>query len=350
MNSGRVTRSGLEGARPGREALPGGTYVVEGLVRRRHRRDHRGKGKRAEEAFRSYYGRPVIKKPVWQAREIAGYFFLGGLAGASSLLAAGASVTGRPRLARGAKLGAAGAIGLSLAALIKDLGRPARFLNMLRVFKPTSPMSVGTWVVASYAPAAALAALAEVADIPPALATLSTVASAVLGPCVATYTGVLIADTAVPLWHGAHRELPFVFASSAAMSAGGLGLLVAPEPEFGPARRLALTGAVAELLSHAVMERRLGPLARPLHEGSANTMLRSAKTLTLVGIVGSLFARRARAARALSGLALLGASACTRFGIFYAGAASATDPEATIGPQRERLQRSRSATEASPTL
>jgi formate-dependent nitrite reductase membrane component NrfD len=74
----------------------------------------------------SYYGQPVLHRPTWQARDIAGYFFLGGLAGASSAVAAGAQLTGRPGLARTAKVGAAGAAGLSIAALVHDLGRPAR--------------------------------------------------------------------------------------------------------------------------------------------------------------------------------------------------------------------------------
>ena len=100
----------------------------------------------------SYYGTPIINPPVWAERDIAGYLFAGGLAGGSSLLAAGADLTARPRLARRAKLCASAAIGASLVALIHDLGRPARFINMLRMFKPTSPMSVGTWIVSAYAP------------------------------------------------------------------------------------------------------------------------------------------------------------------------------------------------------
>src|SRR3954452_4467255 len=83
--------------------------------------------------FRSYYGLPVINKPPWQAPDIPGYLFLGGLAGAASVLAAGADITGRPALARAAKVGAAGAISLGTLGLVHDLGRPGRFLNMLRV-------------------------------------------------------------------------------------------------------------------------------------------------------------------------------------------------------------------------
>ncbi|HEX4251892.1 MAG TPA: NrfD/PsrC family molybdoenzyme membrane anchor subunit, partial [Pseudonocardia sp.] len=105
--------------------------------------------------FDSYYGRPVLNPPTWKSLDIAGYLFLGGLAGASSLLGAGAHATGRRALGRVSKLGALAAAGVSLVALVHDLGRPARFLNMLRVFKPTSPMSVGSWVLAGYVPLAA---------------------------------------------------------------------------------------------------------------------------------------------------------------------------------------------------
>ncbi|MGB6456082.1 MAG: NrfD/PsrC family molybdoenzyme membrane anchor subunit, partial [Streptosporangiaceae bacterium] len=112
--------------------------------------------------FGSYYGRPVLKEPVWRAPEIPGYLFLGGLAGASSLLAAGAQATGNHELARAAKTGAVAAISLGGLALAVDLGRPARFLNMLRVFKVTSPMSVGSWLLATYGPTAAVAAAAAV--------------------------------------------------------------------------------------------------------------------------------------------------------------------------------------------
>ena len=34
--------------------------------------------------------------------------------------------------------------------LVLDLGDPLRFHHMLRVFKPSSPMSLGTWSLAAY--------------------------------------------------------------------------------------------------------------------------------------------------------------------------------------------------------
>ncbi len=90
--------------------------------------------------------------PVWKARDIAGYLFLGGLAGASSLLAAGAELSGRPGLARASKVASTVAVALAGAALVHDLGRPDRFVNMLRVMKPSSPMSVGSWLLVAYSP------------------------------------------------------------------------------------------------------------------------------------------------------------------------------------------------------
>ncbi len=292
-----------------------------------------------EASFTSYYGRPVINAPVWRSPEVPGYLFLGGLAGTSSLLAAGAALTGRPGLRRGAALGAASAIGLSGVALVADLGRPERFANMLRVFKVTSPMSVGSWLLTAYGPAAGLAALADVAGILPRTRRAATLTAGALGPAIATYTAVLLADTAVPAWHEGHRELPFVFAGSAATAGAGLGLLVAPRPENAPARRLALAGTICELVAANVMVHRLGLLAAPYRNGRAGRLMRQGEAFTLVGLAGSLLAGRSRTLGVLAGAALLGASACTRFGIFEAGMASARDPRDTVVPQRERLER-----------
>jgi hypothetical protein len=290
--------------------------------------------------FRSYYGQPVLNAPTWQARDIAGYLFLGGLAGASSTLAAAADLTGRPVLARRLKVGAATAIGGSLYALVHDLGRPGRFLNMLRVFKVTSPMSVGSWLLAGYGPQTAVAAAAAITGRWPRLGRAATVGAGLAGPAVAAYTAALISDTAVPLWHEAHRELPVVFVGSAAAAAGGLGMLTAPTGQAGPARRGALLGATTELVAVAAMRRRLGTLAEPMHTGTAGRLLRTAEVLTSAGAVGAaLLGRRSRAVAAFSGLALLAGSACTRFGIFHAGVASARDPKYTVGPQCDRLAR-----------
>lgn len=302
----------------------------------RHRRPTDGAPTVPRADFRSYYGLPVLNAPVWKAADIAGYLFLGGLAGASSLLGAGAHATGRPGLARVSTLGAAGAAAVSLAALVHDLGRPERFLHMLRVFKPTSPMSVGSWLLAGYAPLAAVAAATTTAARMPRVRAAATGGAALLGPAVAAYTGVLIADTAVPAWHDGHRELPYVFVGSAATAAGGLGLLAAPLAELRPARTLALLGVAGELAAFECMTRRLGMVGEPYRSGTGGRLVNAGKALSVAGAVGAVLGRRRRVATTLSGLALLVASACTRFGIFHAGMTSANDPRYTIEPQRRR--------------
>ncbi|HEV7529733.1 MAG TPA: NrfD/PsrC family molybdoenzyme membrane anchor subunit [Solirubrobacteraceae bacterium] len=328
MSEAAVTRDGLQGVRPDREAR---TWSHDGKQRRGERpaEDHPGS---------SYYGKPIINLPVWEERDIAGYLFAGGLAGASSILAAGGELSGRPRLARRCKLCASAALGASLVALVHDLGRPGRFLNMLRVFKPTSPMSVGSWLLGAYGPLNGIAAGSDVLGIAPRAGRAAALGAGVLGAGVASYTGALIANTAVPAWHGGHRELPFVFVGSAASAGAGFALIAAPSSEAAPARRMAVLGAAGELVAEQLMERRLGMVAQALHDGSAGKRLKAAKALTAAGALGSAtLARRSRLAAALSGAALLAGSALTRFGLFEGGMASARDPKYTVEPQRERI-------------
>jgi formate-dependent nitrite reductase membrane component NrfD len=297
--------------------------------------------------FRSYYGRPIVKPAPW-AKDIPAYLFLGGLAGASAVLGAGADATGRPALRRAAWLGTLGAGTLSGATLLHDLGRPSRFLNMLRVAKPTSPMSMGVWLIALFSPPAMLAGAAELSHLLPrrlrwlqpllaASGRPAGLAAGATGPAICCYTAVLLADTAIPSWHEAYRELPFVFAGSAASAAGGLSMLATPIAEAGPARRMALGGAVLELVAEPKMESSMGLAAEPLHQGRAGTLMRAGKVLTAVGAAGTLLASRSRAAGVAAGAALLAGSALGRFGIFEAGQQSARDPKYTVVPQRERL-------------
>ena len=320
----------------------------------------RGRGRRAEElmvpdaTFTSYYGRPVVKAAPWK-EEIPTYLFLGGLAAGSSLLGAGADLSNRPVLRRATRLGALVAIALSMLALVKDLGRPLRFVNMLRVFKPTSPMSVGTWILTAYGPAAGIAGAAEAARLLPinlgwpgrlldGAARPAGLAAAVVGPAVASYTGVLLGDTATPAWHDAHRELPFLFVASASAASGGFGMLTAPVNEAGPARRMAVAGALAELAIERRMERSMGLSAETLHHGTPGRLMKASAALTAAGALGTaLLGRRSRVAAAVSGLALMAGSACTRFGVFEAGQHSAKDPKYTIVPQRERANRREAA-------
>jgi len=288
-----------------------------------------------EAEFSSYYGRPVVREAVW-GPDIPAYLFLGGLAGASSALAAGAQLSGHPELARTAKAGAAGAISLSMVALVHDLGRPARFINMLRVFKVTSPMSIGTWVLSAFTPLALAAAASAITRRLPRAGAAATMTAGVLGPAVAAYTSALLADTATPAWHDAHRELPYLFVGSAATAAGGLGLLAVTPERARPAARLAALGAAAELTAELLVDRRLGPAAEPYRTGKSGALMRAGQFLAGAGTVAALLGRRSRAVSALAGAALLAGSAVTRFGVFEAGQVSARDPKYTVGPQRER--------------
>ena len=163
-----------------------------------------------EAEFTSYYGRPIINPPTWQARDIAGYFFLGGLAGAGSVLAAGAGLTGRPGMARALKISSLVSITGSAAALVHDLGRPARFANMLRVFKPTSPMSVGSWLLAAYGPAAGTSAALDVCGGLPRRPGRHG-GGRRAGPGGRVVHGGPGRRHRGPAWHDGYRELPYVF-------------------------------------------------------------------------------------------------------------------------------------------
>jgi hypothetical protein len=297
--------------------------------------------------FRSYYGRPVLKPPVWEWR-IPAYFFTGGLSAGSALLAAGADLTGRPALRRAGRLGGLASLLASAYLLVADLGRPARFVNMLRVAKPTSPMSVGTWILTVYGAGSGLAGAAEL--LPPSLratapgrllraaARPAGLGAAAFAPGVASYTAALLAQTAAPAWHEARRELPFVYTGSAAASGGGLAMILAPIAEAGPARRLAVVGVAAEIVGSRLIERHPGLETQAYTTGRAHRMRRAAECLNLSGMaVVATLARRSRVAAVAAGLALLGGSVLQRFGTFEAGVASTRDPKYVVVPQRERL-------------
>jgi Polysulphide reductase, NrfD len=290
-----------------------------------------------EAEFRSYYGRPIIKEPVW-TWEVPWYFFAGGIAGASASLGLVARLAGNDRLARSAwaVAGAGGTAGVPL--LVSDLGRPERFLYMLRMFKVTSPLSVGSWVLASMGPAAVGAVVSDRLGVFPRLGRVAEAVAGLLGPALATYTGTLVADTAVPVWHEAGRELPFVFAGSAAASAGAAATLLTPAADAGPARRLVLTGALLELGAAQTMERRLGELGEPYHQGPAGRLARLAKASTAAGAGLVALGGRRRRAITMAGAALvLAGSACERWAVYKAGFQSARDPRYIVGPQRARM-------------
>jgi formate-dependent nitrite reductase membrane component NrfD len=212
---------------------------------------------------RTYYGQPVIAHPVW-TWEIPAYFFVGGLAGACGPLSAGARLAGNEELARrAAAVGLAG-VAVSPVLLISDLGRPERFINMLRVFKVTSPMSVGTWILSAYGPATGLAAGWQLLGLPGRrIGVAAQAGAAILGPLLSTYTAALVANTAVPVWHDARRELPFLFAASSSAAAGGALAAATPRRAPAPAPARGVAGALAVLGGMELIPRRLDPRVRP---------------------------------------------------------------------------------------
>ena len=169
------------------------------------------------------------------------------------------------------------------------------------------------------------------------LARPAGLSAAAVAPGVASYTAVLLSQTAVPAWHEAHPYLPFVFTGSAAASGGGLGMLLAPVDEAGPARRMAVVGAGLEVAASRLMEQRLGLVAEAYTTGKAHRLRKWSEYLTVGGALGAVLAGRSRPAVAVSGLALLAGSALQRLGVFEAGVESTRDPKYVVVPQRERL-------------
>ncbi len=299
-----------------------------------------------EPEFESYYGKQIIKTPTWKTPDVPLYLFLGGMAGAAAVLAEGAAATDNPHLERVSRLVAASGAGVGTVFLVHDLGRPERFLNMLRVFKITSPLSVGSYILAPFSALSTAAAASHLTGRLPWLGRLAGVGAAAFGPPLATYTAALFSNTAVPAWHEAYRELPFLFAGSAATAGAGAAMLLTPARHNQPARRLAVAGAALELGADHLMKRRLGMLAEPYEQGRPGTLMRTASRMTVGATILTGLAGRSRAAAVVGGATYLAASLLTRFGVFEAGLASAKDPKYVVVPQRERLARRAAADHA----
>ncbi|MEU6577171.1 NrfD/PsrC family molybdoenzyme membrane anchor subunit [Streptomyces sp. NPDC046805] len=333
-------------------ADPMATFSADGSGGKHRKKGHKGGGgeelmvPRAE--FKSYYGRPVLKPPVWEWM-VPAYLLTGGLSAAAVMLSVGADLTDRPGMCRSCRIGSFGALLASSYLLIGDLGRPLRFHHMMRVAKPTSPMSMGTWILMSFGPGSSLAGMVEL--LPKSwrtrgslgttlkwVARVSGISAAVVAPALASYTAVLLADTAVPAWHEAYRELPFVFTGSAAASGAGLAMVCSPVSEAGPARRLAVLGAAIEIAAaHRIDHKPTFETSTYTH-GEPHRLRKISEYLTIGGAVTALtFARRSRVVAALGGLALLAGSGFQRFGTFEAGVESTKDPIYVVKPQRERL-------------
>ena len=288
--------------------------------------------------MQSYYSRPIVKEPVWQP-EIPTYFFTGGIAGGCSLLHGFARVAGYERLAKTALYVGAAADVVSPALLVSDLGRPERFLNMLRVFKVTSPMSVGSWILLVSGGASNTAAALEATGRLRPVKWAAELVSFLAGAPLATYTGTLLADTAIPVWHEARRELPWLFGASAAASAGAATTLFLPTCESGPARRLAVAGVAAELGVMDAMRHRRGFVGEVYKKEAAGKLAHASKLLTATGAaVLATRGRRSRGAAVAGSALVLAGELSLRWSVFRAGFQSARDPRYTVIPQKQRKE------------
>jgi formate-dependent nitrite reductase membrane component NrfD len=296
----------------------------------------------------SYYGRPVLKEPTWEW-QVPAYLFTGGVAGVSSVLSLSARLFGNEELSRRALYIGAAADIVNPVLLISDLGRPERFHHMLRMFKVTSPMNVGAWILFVNGGASMTAALLDRLGVLRPVKLLSEFVAALFGPPLATYTGVLVADTAVPVWHEARRELPWLFGASAVASAAAAACVVCPPAAAGPARRLAVGGVAAEGALMNIMLLRLGETGEVYGRGKAGAYASAARALASSGAL--LLARRGRGPRAAvgGGALVCAGELCLRFAVYHAGKQSARDPKYVVKPQRDRASRvgTRATTRAS---
>ena len=289
------------------------------------------------DAEHGYYGVPMLKQPQW-TWEIPIYFFVGGAAGAASVIGTAANWFGADEdIVRDARFVAAGGAALSSALLIADLGRPSRFLNMLRVFKPHSPMSVGAWVLAAFGTASGAAAFAELVrtkyDVGPVriLGNIAETFACATALPLATYTGVLIGSSVIPVWNHNIKTLPVHFGMSGLNS--GVSILELLGHDRNTALNMLGIGAAAlETYEGFHLEfKRQHEINRPLKEGLSGWITRIGGVLSgplplalriasmLAGEESSRKFRRAAAASSVVG------SLCTRVGWVKAGHVSAKD-------------------------
>ena len=283
---------------------------------------------------------PVIQPAVW-TWEVPLYFWFGGIATGSSFVALACDVAGDDRSAALARKVTLAAVLPSAPLLIKDLGRPGRFLNMLRIFKPRSPMSMGAWCLTAFTNAAGAAVSADLLGRRREARALGAVTAA-LGTYLGSYTGVLLASTAVPLWARSRLYLGPIFVSTAAATGAAANRLVmaATGMPTGHPTRTALgaieTGAmVSELALSSMNERRLGRLGEAMKEGRAGRLFELAKWSVRAGLALRLARGRGgpwvhHAASAF----YLAAGLAFRYAWVGAGRASAQDHEAVARAAR----------------
>jgi Polysulphide reductase, NrfD len=290
---------------------------------------------------------PIIKPPVW-TWEVPLYFWVGGIAAGSSFVALACDLAGDADAAATARKVALAAVMPAPLLLISDLGRPGRFLNMLRIFKPRSPMNLGAWCLVAFSWTDTVAVGADLVGRR-RTAQVFGAASAALGSYLGSYTGVLLACTAVPLWARSRAFLGpiFVFTATATGAAATRLTLTAAhgrDPDNPTRRALSMieTGAMAaELALSTINDRRRGRLSEVFSKGRPGVLFRGAKLTALAGLaLQGLRGRRPWAEHAASAC-YLGAGLAFRYAWVEAGKASAHDHEAVARMARESPETSR---------
>lgn len=294
----------------------------------------------------TYYDRPMLQESVW-SWTIPLYYYVGGLSGAAMALAAAAALKRSEDLDsfihQAHWIGFTGTV-LSGGLLIYDLGRPARFLNMLRVFRPTSPMNMGAWILSATGGTAFLTvALRRKCGPLGLIGEAFGLLSGFFGLGLATYTGVLVANTAVPVWQSSRRSLPALFGSSAVASLGCAFDIFGVDhaAASGITRSFGIVGRSGELAAGFCMEReasRTPIVGRPLKRGVSGLMFRTSTLLTAVSLVLAALPNRTRKKRIASGVLGSLGSLLMRFSVESAGKASARDPRSSFHQQRQGSQ------------
>jgi formate-dependent nitrite reductase membrane component NrfD len=276
---------------------------------------------------------PMLNPPVW-TWQVPLYFWFGGIAAGSSFIAVACDAAGDERSARIARRVTLGAIGPGSPLLILDLGRPERFLNMLRIFKPRSAMSMGSWCLSAFSSTAGASVAADLLGRR-RLARAAGVPTALLGTYLGSYSAILLCATAVPLWARSRAFLPPIFISTAlatASAANRLVLTLTGMPAEHPTRRalrdLETLAMTAELVLSEVNERRLGDLAEALDDGQPGRLFRFARGAVLAGLATRLWrGRGGEEARHAASVLFLLAGLAYRFAWVEAGKRNAADDE-----------------------
>jgi formate-dependent nitrite reductase membrane component NrfD len=287
----------------------------------------------------SYHGNPVLKPPTW-TWQVPLYFFVGGVAGISALVALVAHLFGNVGLLRaGLWVGLAGAL-ISAPLLIADLGRPARFLNMLRVFKLRSAMSVGAWTLAGFSSAVGLAVVCHELILGGhgnnfwlVLEWLAEISAALSGLILASYTSVLLGVTAIPVWSENRKLVPVVFLAGGLGSAGAvlelLGFLV-PVTQF-----IGIVASAVEMFVAIIIELRGRYVDRPLREGAVGWLTRAGTALAgPVSLLLRIFSGHTSVARYLAAVCFVIGALISRYAWIGAGRVSSRDPQALFRIQR----------------